>query len=89
MLKIDRLSIHMPPGFENRAADIARLISGGLEDYHGRTNLTVDSLRLSNIVIGAQATDQEVARAITGALIQALGRVSGGEAIPSGGGANE
>jgi hypothetical protein len=68
MLKIDRLRLTLPPGYESRANRIAHLVADELASLQLQGNAQFDRLALPAIEVGPRATDGQVAGAIAGAM---------------------
>ncbi|MEM7584259.1 MAG: hypothetical protein AAF560_12800 [Acidobacteriota bacterium] len=86
MLKIDRLSLTLPRGFENRAEAIAQRIAADLADTSrealpaqpGGAATHIARLAPSAVTALPSASDAEVARRITVAIRQQLANASPG-----------
>lgn len=72
MLKIDRLRLSLPPGYEARAERIARLVADELASLQLQGNAQFDRLALPAIEVGPRATDRQVASSIAGAMASHL-----------------
>ena len=68
MLKIDRLRLSLPPGYEARADRIARLVADELASLQLQGDANLDQLTLPALEVGPRATDRQVAGAIAGAM---------------------
>ncbi len=68
MLHIERLRIHLPLGFEHRAADIAQQVGGLLAHMDSTHWRTVDSINVPPVTIGHQATDTDIALGVADAI---------------------
>lgn len=68
MLRIDRLSIHLPKALEHRANDIAHELAGNLSGMTLAKGQTIDRLMLPAISIHPQATNIEIARSMATAI---------------------
>ena len=68
MLKIDRLRLSLPPGYEARAERIARLVADELASLPGQGDAHLERLALPTVEVGPRATDRQVAGAIAGAM---------------------
>lgn len=72
MLKIDRLRLSLPPGYEARANRIAHLIADELTSLQVQGDAQFDRLALPAIEVGPRATDRQVASSIAGAMASHL-----------------
>lgn len=68
MLKIDRLRLTLPSGYEARAERIARLVADELASLQLQGSAQFDRLALPAIEVGPRATDRQVASSIAGAM---------------------
>lgn len=68
MLKIDRLRLSLPPGYEARADRIARLVADELAALPLQGDANLDRLALPALEVGPRATDRQVASSIAGAM---------------------
>jgi hypothetical protein len=68
MLKIDRLRLSLPPGYESRANRIAHLVADELAGLQVQGDAQFEQLALPAIDVGPRATDRQVAGAIAGAM---------------------
>ena len=68
MLTIDRLRLHLPPGYRHRAASIGRLLAAELASVPLGRNLQLESLRLPPVDIAPGAGDGQIARRIAAAV---------------------
>ena len=73
MLKIDRLRLSLPPGYEGRADRIARLVADELAGLQLQGDAHFDRLTLPTVEVGPRATDSQVAGTIAGAMGSHLG----------------
>ena len=69
MITIDRLTLRLPAGYENRARRIAPLIAHELAAVDVDTNRAIDRIRVSGLEIPPAATDRQAAAAIAGAIL--------------------
>lgn len=74
MLRIERMRMHLPEGFEHRASAIARLVGDSMAEIHLSENLTLDRLSISPVRISQNATDQEIAHSVAERIASTLGR---------------
>ncbi len=75
MLKIDRLRISLPPGYESRADRIARLVADELASLQLQGDAQLDRLTLPAIEVGRNASNREVAGRIASGMAAQLGGV--------------
>jgi hypothetical protein len=75
MLKIDRLRISLPPGYESRADRIARLVADELASLQLQGDAQFDRLTLPAIEVGRNASNREVAGRIALGMAAQLGGV--------------
>jgi hypothetical protein len=68
MLKIDRLRLSLPAGYETRADRIARLVADELAALPLQGDANLDQLTLPTVEVGPRATDRQVASSIAGAM---------------------
>lgn len=68
MLKIDRLRLSLPAGYEGRADRIARLVADELAGLQLQGDAHFDRLTLPAVEVGPRATDRQVASSIAGAM---------------------
>jgi hypothetical protein len=80
MLKIDRLRLSLPPGFESRADRIARLVADELAALPLQGDVHLDRLTLPTVEVGRNASDRQVAGAVASSMAVHLNRSSGGGA---------
>jgi hypothetical protein len=71
-LTIDSVSMHLPPGFEARAAHIARLVMDAVGHADIQQSLALERLRLPAVQVSPMATDREVAASIVAAIVGEL-----------------
>ena len=64
MLTIDRLRLHLPPGYRHRAASIGRRLAAELAGMPLRRNVQLESLRLPPVDMAPGAGDDQIARRI-------------------------
>lgn len=74
MLTIGRLSLRLPPGFEHRAVEIARLLADGLADVSPAAAGTFDRLQIEHVLPRPDASDRAIAGAIALHVHRTLGR---------------
>ncbi|MDH3404184.1 MAG: hypothetical protein OES32_06440 [Acidobacteriota bacterium] len=78
MLRIDHLRLELPPGFEDRAAGLARLVGDELAALPLTRGLRLDRLQLEPIAIAPGATDRQIAGQIATGIQRRLESESGG-----------
>ena len=64
MIRIERLNLRLPPGFEHRTASIAQLVGESLASSQLTESHTLDSLSVGPLVLPANATDRDVAEQV-------------------------
>ena len=72
MLKIDRLRLSLPPGYEPREDRIARLVADELASLQLQGDASFDRLTLPTVEVGPRATDRQVASSIARAMASHL-----------------
>jgi hypothetical protein len=72
MLKIDRLRLSLPPGFEPLAERIARLVADELAGLPLQGDAHFDRLTLPTVEVGQRATDRQVAGAVAGSVASGM-----------------
>ena len=72
MIQIERIRMHLPPGFEHRATTISQLIGKELSQKSITDPANVDSLKIYTPKISASARDDEIAAAITQQILASL-----------------
>lgn len=75
MLKIDRLRLSLPPGYESRADRIARIVADELAALPFQGDAHFDRLILPTIEVGQRATDRQVATSIASSMAAHLGGI--------------
>jgi hypothetical protein len=79
MLKIDRLRLSLPAGFEARAGRIARLVGDELAGLPlAAGELQLDHLALPPVSVARGASDRRVAGAVAAAIASGLNPNGGG-----------
>lgn len=73
MLKIDRLRIALPPGYEARAERIARLVADELASLPVQGDAHLDRLTLPTVEVGQNASNRQIASSVAGAMAAHLG----------------
>jgi len=74
MLRIDRMRMRLPKGFEHRASTIARLVGDSIAEIQPSENRTLERLTISPVQVSQNATDQEIANNIAERIALKLGR---------------
>jgi hypothetical protein len=74
MLSIEHLRIRLPPGFEHRAADIARLVGQRLGELAGSGLRSAESVSVPKVRLAPGATNAQVAENIARAISTSLRR---------------
>lgn len=75
MLKIDRLRLSLPAGYEARADRIARLVADELAALPLQGDANFDRLALPTVEVGQRATDRQVASSIASSMAAHLGGI--------------
>ncbi len=73
MLRIERMRMQLPTGFEHRASTIARLVGESMAEIHPTENRTLDRLSISPVQVSPNATDQEIAHSVAERIASTLG----------------
>jgi hypothetical protein len=68
MLKIDRLRLSLPPGYEPRAIRIARLVADELAGLQLQGDANFDRLTLPTVEVAHGASDRQVASSIASSM---------------------
>jgi hypothetical protein len=74
MLRIERMRMRLPKGFEHRASTIARMVGDSIAEIHFSENRTLERLSISPVQVSPNATDQEIANSIAERIALKLGR---------------
>ena len=74
MLKIERMRMQLPAGFEHRASTIAHLVGNAMGEFHATENRTLDRLSIGPVQISPNATDQDIANSVAQRIASTLGR---------------
>ena len=64
MLRIERLTLRLPPGYEGRAGSIARMIGENLAGIDSAKGGTLRNLVIAPVRIAADSSDAEIARTV-------------------------
>jgi hypothetical protein len=70
--EIGHLQLQLPPGFEERAERIGRLVGEALADYGNVPSGRIDHLRVGPLAVGTELSDQRVARQIADSIHAAI-----------------
>ena len=73
MLKIERLRISLPPGYESRADRIARLVADELASLQLQGDAHLDRLTLPTVEVGQNASNRQIASSIASSMAAQLG----------------
>ncbi len=73
MLRIERMRMQLPTGFEHRAATIARLVGESMAEVQLSNNRTLDKLSVSPVKVSPNATDQEIAHSVAKRIASTIG----------------
>ena len=73
MIRIDRLQLRLPPGYEHRAATIVPLVAEILAGYSSTDPRDVSSLQVSPVQAAPGASDREVAEQVARGIATSLG----------------
>ena len=73
MIRIERIRMHLPAGFEHRAAGIARLVGNELAKQSISDPMLRDSMLVKPPRISAHTRDDEIAAAIVMQIVAGLG----------------
>jgi hypothetical protein len=74
MLHIDRIRIHLPSGYEHRAALIASMVGDSLAGYQPAESRQLDTLTIGPMQVMEHSTDIEIASKISQQIKKALER---------------
>lgn len=78
MLHIERLRLQLPPGFEHRAHNIARLVGDHLAGHRHTGSMRLDRLSIQGGDISPHATDRQIAAQLARRISTTLGAKTGG-----------
>ena len=73
MIRIDRLRLRLPPGYEHRAASIASLVGESLSRYRVSGALDLKSLSVGPLRMTPNATDRDVADQVARGIATSVG----------------
>jgi hypothetical protein len=74
MLRIERMRMQLPAGFEHRSSTIARLVGEAMGEFHATENRTLDRLSIGPVLVSPNATDQDIANSVAQRIASTLGR---------------
>jgi hypothetical protein len=69
MIQIERIRMHLPAGFEHRAATIARRVCEVLARHSVSQDVSVDAVSIAPQRIHASTSDDEIAQMIANQII--------------------
>jgi len=72
MIKIDRLSLRLPQGFESRANAIAHRIATGLERHQPGASADIDRLETPPVSVFPHEGDEAVAQKAVAAILNGI-----------------
>lgn len=64
MIDVGQINLRLPPGYQGRAAGIARALAAALAPLAASEELALEHLQLAPTRIAAGATDADIARAL-------------------------
>lgn len=73
-MRIERIRMQLPAGFEGRATNIARLVGDFMAEFRPTENRTLERLSIGPVRVSPNATDQEIAHSLAERLSATLGR---------------
>jgi len=71
-VKIDRLSLRLPQGFESRAKEISKKVGAGLNRQSWNGELNLSCLRLPPISVSRGEGDSAIAQKVVCAIMQEI-----------------
>jgi len=71
-IKIDRLSLRLPQGFESRADTISHQIGAELSRQHWQQSISMDRLQLPPVEVSPHEGDDAVAQKVVAAIVQGI-----------------
>ena len=71
-IKIDRLSLRLPQGFESRADTISHRIGAELSRQHWPQSISMDRLQLAPVRVSPHEGDDAVAQKVVAAIVQGI-----------------
>lgn len=69
MIQIERLTMHLPAGFEHRATSIAHLVGDALSKQHISHDVSVESLSITSQRLALNTSDAEIAQYIVNQIV--------------------
>lgn len=76
MLCIDAMTLRLPPGYEHRAAGIARLVGEALAQLDLPSGGVIDRVQVGKISVSAGDSDAAVAKSIAAGVAEGIRRAS-------------
>ncbi|MCL2177860.1 MAG: hypothetical protein FWC28_05890 [Proteobacteria bacterium] len=73
-IKIDRLSLRLPRGFESRANAIVRQVGAELNQQNDYQSVHIEQLKLPPISVSPHEGDSAVAQKVVAAILQGIER---------------
>lgn len=74
MLTIDHLALHLPPGFEDRADQLARQVAAALAPLPVTADRRIKHLAVPDVAIDPRHPDHRIAGAIADGIAAALAK---------------
>ena len=72
MLKIERLRMQLPAGYEHRATSISQRVGESLAEVQFTANQSIENLSIGPVRVSPQATDQEIAHSVAQQIVSML-----------------
>ena len=72
MIKIERMRMHLPTGFEHRAMSISHLVGQALATRHITSDTALDDIALPVMNIRLHSSDSEIADMIVKEIVSAV-----------------
>ena len=72
MIRIDRIRMHLPAGFEHRATAIARLVGDELAKRSISQDATLDSISIAPQSLSVEMPDGEIAHGIAQQIVSSI-----------------
>ena len=69
MIQIERLTMHLPAGFEHRATSIAGLVGDALSKQHISQDVSLESLSIPPQRLTLNTSDTEIAQLIVNQIV--------------------
>lgn len=73
MVRIERLRMHLPAGFEHRATSIAQLVGRALSKQQVSQDISLESLAIPRQEISLNTPDREIANLIVEQIVSRYG----------------